>query len=55
MDHGLVLTKNTMEQQNYEETIEERFLDLYPNYDYSLKAVSKEKDIRKRKKMQTMY
>ena len=38
-----------------EESVEQRFLELYPHYDYSIKSVSKEKDIRKRKKMQSMY
>lgn len=55
MDNGLVLTENAMKKQTQEESIEERFLNLYPSYDYSIKSVSKEKDIRKRKKMQTMY
>jgi len=38
-----------------EERIENRFLKLYPDYDYSVKSSSKEKDVRKKKKMKTMY
>ncbi|MEX0862368.1 hypothetical protein [Nitrosopumilus sp.] len=38
-----------------EEPIEKRFLNLYPEYDYSIQSSSKEKDVRKKKKMKTMY
>ena len=38
-----------------EERVENRFLKLYPDYDYSVKSSSKEKDVRKKKKMKTMY
>ncbi len=38
-----------------ETSIETRFLNLYPDYDYSINSSSKEKDIRKKKKMKTMY
>lgn len=38
-----------------EDTIEHRFENLYPSYDYSLESSSNEKDARKRKRMKTMY
>lgn len=41
--------------EELEESIDKRFMKLYPDYDYSVKAKSSEKDVRKRKKMQTMY
>ena len=44
-----------MEDERFEEAAENRFLKLYPEYDYSLKSSSKEKDIRKKKKMKDMY
>ena len=37
----------------HEETIEEQFTKLYPNYDYSLESVSNEKDSRKKKRIKT--
>ncbi len=40
---------------NSEETIEQQFQNLYPNYDYSLESSHNEKDTRKRKRMKTMY
>lgn len=46
---------DTKELNNMEESVEQRFLELYPHYDYSIRSISKEKDIRKRKKMQSMY
>lgn len=47
------MTDNTSDDN--EETIEQRFENLYPNYDYSLESSSNEKDARKRKRMKTMY
>lgn len=44
-----------IEQKQFEESIEQRFLNLYPSYDYSVNSASKEKDVRKKKKMNTMY
>ena len=47
-----------MENQSnnvYEGAVEQRFDKLFPEYDYSLKSSSKEKDQRKKKKMKTMY
>lgn len=44
-----------MTDEHFEESIENRFLTLYPEYDYSLKSSSKEKDVRKKKKMKDMY
>ncbi len=38
----------------HEETIEEQFTKLYPNYDYSLESVSNEKDSRKKKRIKTV-
>lgn len=38
-----------------EEAVEQQFEDLYPDYDYSVKASFHEKDKRKRKRMKTMY
>ena len=38
-----------------ENDAERRFMSLYPEYDYSVKSSSKEKDVRKKKKMKTMY
>jgi len=38
-----------------ENDAEKRFMSLYPDYDYSVKSSSKEKDVRKKKKMKTMY
>jgi hypothetical protein len=44
-----------MTDENIEDTVETRFLKLYPEYDYSIKSSSKEKDMRKKKQMRTMY
>ena len=44
-----------MNDKNIEESAENRFLKLYPEYDYSIQSSSKEKDVRKKKKMKTMY
>ncbi|HJJ21308.1 MAG TPA: hypothetical protein OQH57_02170 [Nitrosopumilus sp.] len=41
--------------ENTEESLDQRFENLYPDYDYSLKSSYSEKDSRKRKKMKTMY
>lgn len=41
--------------EKYEESVDQRFLKLYPDYDYSLNAKSGEKDSRRKKKMGTMY
>ena len=38
-----------------ENTVERQFDKLYPNYDYSLESSSHEKDLRKRKRMKSMY
>jgi len=38
-----------------ENTVEQQFEKLYPNYDYALESSSHEKDSRKRKRMKTMY
>ena len=38
-----------------DEIIQERFEQLFPNYDYSVKSSSREKDMRKKKRMKTMY
>ncbi|MCV0373756.1 MAG: hypothetical protein K5793_09425 [Nitrosarchaeum sp.] len=49
------MPQNDETNSQYEESIEARFLNLYPDYDYSLNSSSKEKDIRKKKKMKSMY
>lgn len=46
---------NNIDEESSEESIENRFMKLYPDYDYSNESSSKEKDMRKRKKMNTMY
>jgi len=46
---------NDISDDSGEERVENRFLKLYPDYDYSVKSSSKEKDVRKKKKMKTMY
>jgi len=46
---------NEINDDSGEERVENRFLKLYPDYDYSVKSSSKEKDVRKKKKMKTMY
>jgi len=46
-----------LEFSNYDDNqggLEQRFEKLYPEYDYSVKASSKEKDQRKKKKMKVM-
>jgi len=40
---------------NDENTVEQQFNMLYPNYDYALESSSYEKDSRKRKRMKTRY
>ena len=40
---------------NHEDSVEARFMNLYPDYDYSINSSSKEKDVRKKKKMKSMY
>jgi len=46
----------TMNYSNSDEnTVEQQFDKLYPNYDYSLESSSHEKDSRKRKRMKSMY
>ena len=37
--------------QYYDESIDQKFAKLYPDYDYSLKSSFDEKDSRKRKRM----
>lgn len=49
------MSQNNEVNAQYEESIESRFLTLYPDYDYSVNSSSKEKDVRKKKKMKTMY
>jgi len=49
------MSQNNEVNAQYEESIESRFLNLYPDYDYSVNSSSKEKDVRKKKKMKTMY
>ena len=44
-----------MTYSNSEDSAEQRFESLYPNYDYSLESSHNEKDARKRKRMKTMY
>ena len=46
---------NEISNDSGEERVENLFLKLYPDYDYSVKSSSKEKDVRKKKKMKTMY
>ena len=41
--------------EEFEDSVDQRFMSLYPEYDYSLKSKSNEKDSRRRKKMGTMY
>ncbi|MDF2421412.1 MAG: hypothetical protein OPY06_00170 [Nitrosopumilus sp.] len=38
-----------------EDTIDQRFENLYPNYDSSSESAHNEKDTRKRKRMKTPY
>ena len=44
-----------VDEKDPEEDVEQRFEDLYPQYDYSLESSYREKDSRKRKRMKTMY
>lgn len=39
----------------HEDAVVEKFEQLFPNYDYSNKLSHNEKDVRKRKRMKTMY
>ena len=43
------------ESENTEDSVNQRFNNLYPNYDYTLESSYNEKDSRKRKRMKTMY
>lgn len=43
------------ESENIEDSVNQRFENLYPNYDYTLESSYNEKDSRKRKRMKTMY
>ncbi|MCV0431818.1 hypothetical protein [Nitrosopumilus sp.] len=45
----------TDSKQDYESNVEKQFEKLYPQYDYSLESSYHEKDLRKRKRMKTMY
>ena len=45
----------TMTDADNESSIEEKFEKMYPQYDYSLESAYHEKDMRKRKRMKTMY
>lgn len=45
----------TYSNSNNEYSIEEQFEKIYPQYDSSLESSYREKDIRKRKRMKTMY
>jgi len=47
--------QNSAPDDYSENEAEKRFMSLYPEYDYSVKSSSKEKDVRKKKKMKTMY
>jgi hypothetical protein len=50
--------ENSMPNNNFDnsaDTIEQRFENLYPDYDYSLESSYNEKDTRKRKRMKTIY
>jgi len=44
-----------MTPNNDEYNIEQQFEKLYPQYDYSVESSWHEKDMRKRKRMKTMY
>lgn len=57
MDNGFfvdMVNSNDFDEE-LEESVEQRFLRLYPGYDYSVNAKTGEKDIRRKKKMSTMY
>jgi hypothetical protein len=57
MDNGFfvdMVHSNDFDEE-LEESVEQRFLRLYPGYDYSVNAKTGEKDIRRKKKMSTMY
>ncbi|MEK9682003.1 MAG: hypothetical protein VW081_03870 [Nitrosopumilus sp.] len=43
------------ENSENEQSVDKRFENLYPGYDYSSKSSRNEKDIRRRKRMKTMY
>ena len=43
------------ENSENEQSVDKRFENLYPEYDYSSKVSRNEKDIRRRKRMKTMY
>ncbi|MFB5632165.1 MAG: hypothetical protein ACE5Q9_02425 [Nitrosopumilus sp.] len=43
------------ENSENEQSVDKRFENLYPGYDYSLESSRNEKDSRKRKRMKTMY
>ncbi|MGY5141762.1 MAG: hypothetical protein ACW9WZ_01805 [Nitrosopumilus sp.] len=49
------MSHNDEINEEFEESLDQRFMNLYPDYDYSNKNKSVEKDVRKRKKMGTMY
>ncbi|WP_185736599.1 hypothetical protein [Candidatus Nitrosopumilus sp. SW] len=44
-------SENTVDEKN----IEEEFEHLFPEYDYSVKSSFHEKDLRKKKRMKTVY
>jgi len=47
-----VKTKDNFSDE--ENTIEQQFKKLYPDYDYLLESISHEKDLRKRKRTKTI-
>ncbi|MBC8515823.1 MAG: hypothetical protein ISR81_02025 [Nitrosopumilus sp.] len=51
----MVNDNSTNNSENYEDTVDKRFENLYPDYNYSLESSYNEKDSRKRKRMKTMY
>lgn len=52
----IALKKNSTSQTAHNEReLEEKFGYLFPDYDYSINSAFHEKDVRKRKRMKTMY
>ncbi|WP_016940278.1 hypothetical protein [Candidatus Nitrosopumilus sediminis] len=46
---------STNDSEDHEDSVEARFENLYPDYNYALESSNHEKDSRKRKRMKTMY
>jgi hypothetical protein len=54
-DFPKLSSPNYISNEYPEDEIENRFEQLFPEYDYSSQSIIREKDPRKRKRMKTMY